>query len=202
MIAFVFDLQIGIRHMSPVFPFISIDAGWATVSLPGRLWRAVAWILVFVVIVTGLTITPHQLGFFNHLAGGTKRAWHWFSDSNQDWGQGGPSISRYLPRYEDRSFRFNPIEGKTTGWVCMSTSRLVGTTLEAREKTRWLREDVEIKKFVKPCWAIFKIPDDYWGQKDETERTPMPNAGTSADEDVSTSSSEHLVDPEPSEQPQ
>ena len=171
MIAFVFDLQIGVRHISPVFPFLAIAAAWATVSLPGQLWRGAAWALVACVVIVGVSVTPNQLGYFNQLAGGPAGGWHWFADSNQDWGQGGPAIGRYMAK-TGKVFNFDPVEGKTTGWVCITTNGLVGLNPEQREKMRWLREGFKVRKFVEPSWVIFKIPKDYW--KKQHAKTPEP----------------------------
>lgn len=172
MIAFVFDLQIGVRHIAPVFPFLAIAAAWATVASSGWPWRVAAWGLVAATIFAGVDIAPNQLGYFNQLAGGPAGGWHWFNDSNQDWGQGGPAINRYITR-KGRYYEFDPIDGKTTGGVCVTTNGLVGINTRQHEKMRWLRDGFEVKKFVEPCWVIFEIDKDHWEKHPVQAGEPM-----------------------------
>ncbi len=150
-------MQIGIRHALAVFPFILLAGAWAVSAARRRWQRAVALLLAAGVIATGICSTPHQLAYFNELAGGPAGAWRWFNDSNQDWGQGTPYIGRYIDAHRDRRFTFDPPIG-TTGWVIVSTNMLTGVSRAQHEQFRWLREGPRRKEFVPPYWHVYRLP--------------------------------------------
>lgn len=157
-------IQIGVRHIFPVFPVLLLAAAWATSVLQPMIWRISTILLVILCVGTGIVLTPHQLAYFNSLAGGTADAWMWYSDSNQDWGQGQWHIERFQRR-EKITLHFDPIEGVTTGLIAVSTNQLVGVSPKLHDSRRWLREGFRRERFVLPYWHIYRIPDDYWRRK-------------------------------------
>jgi 4-amino-4-deoxy-L-arabinose transferase-like glycosyltransferase len=81
------NLNIGLRHLLPIYPALivvaSASAAWAT-SRAGRIavllsasWMAVTAFLAF----------PFFLGYFNEAAGGWRNGHRWLADSNLDWNQ-------------------------------------------------------------------------------------------------------------------
>lgn len=82
--------NIGIRHMLPVYPLLALAgaalfarARWKAPS------RAVAWLLAALPLLSAAEIArihPHELSYFNPLAGGPERGRRILSDSNVDWG--------------------------------------------------------------------------------------------------------------------
>ena len=81
-------LNIGLRHLLPIYPFCILLAAAAAAALfssgRGRAVLAVAaalWVLEF-----GRAY-PHNLVFFNQLVGGPANGHHYLVDSNLDWGQ-------------------------------------------------------------------------------------------------------------------
>ena len=84
-------LQIGHRHLLPIYPFLFVAAGEAAAALArlaraegrvarrrrSRLWYAGGTLLQH----------PHHLAYFNELAGGPANGWRLLVDSNLDWGQ-------------------------------------------------------------------------------------------------------------------
>jgi hypothetical protein len=77
--------QLGLRHILPVLPALGVAAALAIVELPARLPFKVA--LVGLLAFAGLRYHPFELSYFNELAGGPEQGWHYFVDSNLDWGQ-------------------------------------------------------------------------------------------------------------------
>jgi hypothetical protein len=82
--------NIGIRHMLPVYPFLAL-AG-AALFARAR-WRvrspATVWLLAALPLLSAVEIArihPHELSYFNPLAGGPERGRRILSDSNVDWG--------------------------------------------------------------------------------------------------------------------
>ncbi len=89
-------LNIGVRHLLPLYPVLYLLAG-AVVWLPRRRWGAV----VLAILLAGhaaasLSIRPHYLAYFNPLLGGPEHGYEHFVDSSLDWGQDLPGLKRWL----------------------------------------------------------------------------------------------------------
>ena len=82
-------MNIGHRHLLPIYPFLFVGAGAAAAraieASRGRRWTVVALALWYAVSV--LHVHPHYLGYFNEVAGGPSQGWRYLVDSNVDWGQ-------------------------------------------------------------------------------------------------------------------
>ena len=92
-------INIGHRHLLPVYPLIYILAGACGVYLKpgGKRWQALlvaAALLWFV--AESLFIRPDYLAYFNAIAGGPDNAWRHLVDSSLDWGQDLPALQRWL----------------------------------------------------------------------------------------------------------
>jgi len=90
-------VNIGLRHILPVYPFLFVLASrLATVRLQRE------WALQFVIIstiftaISSLRITPHQLAYFNEFVGGPDQGYRYLSDSNIDWGQDLRGLKKYM----------------------------------------------------------------------------------------------------------
>jgi len=171
--------RIGVRHVLVVFPMLFLAAAWGATAFPSRWWRCTGAALVVAFAIQGLSAAPHQLAYFNAVAGGPEGAWRWFADSNQDWGQCWSFIHRYMDRTGHR-LEFEPKEGETVGWVGLSTNMLVGLTRESREEIRWLREGFQRRQFIHPCWHLYKIPGDYWKRRDRNPGEEEPKGESPA----------------------
>ena len=98
LVAVVSTLNIGIRHILPVYPFLIILAGWAAAELI-RAKRKLAYAVVFVLafgIFSSLRVFPVYLAYSNELWGGPANTYKYLSDSNADWGQQLKSVKQYL----------------------------------------------------------------------------------------------------------
>jgi hypothetical protein len=83
-------LQIGHRHLLPIYPFLFLAAGEAAAALAA--WRAPrgAWLAGALALwYAGGTLSqhPYYLAYFNELDGGPRNGWRLLVDSNLDWGQ-------------------------------------------------------------------------------------------------------------------
>lgn len=88
-ISLVSDINIGIRHILPIFPVIAIFVG---VILGGIIENIKTRLIVGVVIILMLTAEtfyayPYYIPFFNILGGGSENGYKLVADSNVDWGQ-------------------------------------------------------------------------------------------------------------------
>ncbi|MEO8190366.1 MAG: glycosyltransferase family 39 protein [Acidobacteriota bacterium] len=81
--------NIGIRHMLPVYPFLALAAAGALARARRRGSRLATAALVVLPLLSAaelLRIHPHELSYFNALAGGPEGGRRILSDSNIDWG--------------------------------------------------------------------------------------------------------------------
>ena len=86
-------MNLGIRHVMPIYPLLALLAGYAAVSIRRR-W-IVAILLAWQLVATTLA-HPNYLGWTNELASGHPE---WISlDSNLDWGQDALPLARTCRR--------------------------------------------------------------------------------------------------------
>jgi hypothetical protein len=86
-------LQLGLRLVLPVFPFLAMFAGKAA-SVAGRR-PTTAWLPVAAIacLAGNAVLTfPHYLSHFNRWVGGPDNGLRYLSDSNIDWGQDLPFL--------------------------------------------------------------------------------------------------------------
>ncbi|MEO8596403.1 MAG: glycosyltransferase family 39 protein [Candidatus Solibacter sp.] len=93
-------LNIGMRHILPVYPFLYVGlAAWLSQS---KSWRAPVIVLAGVValqMAECARIAPDYLAFFNEAAGGPGRGPEYLVDSNIDWGQDVKKLGLWLDRH-------------------------------------------------------------------------------------------------------
>jgi 4-amino-4-deoxy-L-arabinose transferase-like glycosyltransferase len=97
-VALFSHLNIGHRHLLPMYPALFIAIGVAIAQLgtfPHLRQLAMATLIAVQPLEAGLTF-PHYLAYFNPLAGGPKNGWRLLVDSSLDWGQGLPSLKQWL----------------------------------------------------------------------------------------------------------
>ena len=84
-------LNIGLRHLSPVYPFLMIGVALLAAYVWRTLPRRVALpALLAALVLLCIEVLPHRLQyiqFFNLAAGGSRGGLRILSDSNLDWGQ-------------------------------------------------------------------------------------------------------------------
>ena len=98
LIAIVSRMNIGVRHILPVYAFLAVLIGgavWALVQRQ-RSWAYVAGALLAYQAFTGLRAYPAYIPYANEFWGGPSQTWHLLSDSNADWGQQLKATKRYL----------------------------------------------------------------------------------------------------------
>jgi hypothetical protein len=96
-------LNLGVRHILPVFPFLILIAAAAASALLGRRGRpsAVAGaVLLAAHAATSLHAFPNYLPYSNEAVGGPARTYRVMGDSNADWGQGLLQVSDYLREHD------------------------------------------------------------------------------------------------------
>jgi len=82
-------MNIGHRHLLPIYPFLFALAG-AAAARAAKAGRARRWVVMGLGLwyaVSVVHVHPHYLGYFNEAVGGPSQGWKYLVDSNVDWGQ-------------------------------------------------------------------------------------------------------------------
>ncbi len=143
------SLNIGVRHLLPVFPFTIMLISAGIISWLGsnrsKLKYSALLLLIFWQIISVSSVYPHYLSYFNEIAGGADNGYQFVVDSNYDWGQdlkrlakfveenkiskikvdyfGGGDVKYYLDARWDK---FDPKSGPQKGWLAISATLLQG----------------------------------------------------------------------------
>jgi len=110
VMSFGTDIDLGLRYVLPIFPYIFISAGrvvlWsAGMASKGKrlVARCVVGSCLCATVLATLTIHPHYLAYFNWASGGAENGSEHLIDSNLDWGQDLVNLKRWIkedPRRE------------------------------------------------------------------------------------------------------
>ena len=91
-------MNIGVRHVLPMFPFLILVAAAAASSL-ARSSRLGAYAVAALLVMHGVSSLhayPNYLTYSNEVAGGPSKTYRIMADANVDWGQGLKQAARYL----------------------------------------------------------------------------------------------------------
>ena len=92
-------LNIGARHILPIYPFVLLLAGFAVEELcvEGRkMFRGLLVALCLLAVLEFALVCPHYLAFFNQFAGGPREGHKYLVDSSLDWGQDLKGLKRWM----------------------------------------------------------------------------------------------------------
>lgn len=94
------SLNIGVRHIFPIYPFLFVGAaGLVRIRFWGwrhKLWRTVSLGLLIVYAASSLRAFPLYTAYFSELVGGAANGSRYLVDSNLDWGQDLKRLQQYL----------------------------------------------------------------------------------------------------------
>jgi len=94
-------LNLGVRHILPIYPFcivLAAAAGWHFAARSRLAALGVAALLVFAA-TSSLHSYPDYLAYSNEAFGGPSNTYRVVTDSNADWGQGLKWVKSYLDRH-------------------------------------------------------------------------------------------------------
>jgi hypothetical protein len=145
-------INIGVRHILPLYPFFAIVASSTVVLLAGSSTRVlIAACLAAIALTSSVIAHPDYLPYFNSFAG--SRPYEIFTDSNFDWGQDLFRVAPEMRRRHLRSLRLvyagnaNPFEAGIPGIDAVDPFRYTDGWIAISEmlyrsngpKFRWLR---------------------------------------------------------------
>ncbi|HKB08510.1 MAG TPA: glycosyltransferase family 39 protein [Candidatus Polarisedimenticolia bacterium] len=125
LITCVWRVNIGLRHILPIYPFLYLSAGrlamrpgtgapaprrWPAALAAGGIVACLIWN-----VLSAWRITPYQLAYFNELIGGPANGHLHLLDSNLDWGQASKALRRYVES-ENLPIIYCAFSGNTDPW--------------------------------------------------------------------------------------
>ncbi|MGH9786888.1 MAG: ArnT family glycosyltransferase, partial [Terriglobia bacterium] len=99
------NMNIGVRHLLPVFPFTYVLVAnqivlfcHRTETRPVARWGVRLGLAALLAwqAVTVLRVHPSYLAYFNEIAGGPEGGWRYVNDSNLDWGQDVKRLAQFV----------------------------------------------------------------------------------------------------------
>jgi hypothetical protein len=106
-VAMMSGMNIGARHLLPMYAFVIIFAAAGTVALAGmngrinRRWAVVCSVLIAASIVSSLLVFPNEIAYANEAWGGPKNVHNLLSDANVDWAQQLFQVKQWQDRHPD-----------------------------------------------------------------------------------------------------
>lgn len=115
LVAVTSHLNLGVRHLLPIYPFLYVLAGSLVLELDR--WRRTTRIVALLAMLGAIavssrivffpahglkwqTVAPHYLAYFNELAGGPANGFKELVDSNLDWGQDLKNLKLWLEAHD------------------------------------------------------------------------------------------------------
>ena len=99
------NLNIGLRHVLPVYPLVFVAIGWATAAAWRRRPRGTRAVVIGLAVALGVETAvafPQYISFFNVPSAAKGRGgYDLLGDSNLDWGQSLPALARWQRRHGD-----------------------------------------------------------------------------------------------------
>jgi len=169
------NLNIGLRHLFPIFPFIYIliakkvhDFFKEYESHKLLFSKYLLTLLLVWIIAEPIVNYPYYLSYFNEFAGGPKNGYNYATDSNADWGQDLKRFKKFLDQHpEIDKIRLNYFGGGNptyylgdkfidwwdskrpieAGWYAVSVNQLQGSVYDTR-----LNDDGSMKKPDDESW--------------------------------------------------
>jgi 4-amino-4-deoxy-L-arabinose transferase-like glycosyltransferase len=107
-VAMMSGMNIGVRHLLPMYAFAIIFAAEATVTLAGkdRRWAVLCSALIAAHIVSSVLVFPNEIAYANEAWGGPKNVHNLLSDANVDWGQQLFQVKQWQDRHPDQECWF------------------------------------------------------------------------------------------------
>jgi hypothetical protein len=99
-VAMMSGINIGLRHILPIYPFVLLIGAAAAKELIHRrlVGRGILAALILLSTAEFASVYPFPLTFFNQLVGGPQNGFRYLSDSNLAWGQNLKALKQWMDR--------------------------------------------------------------------------------------------------------
>lgn len=102
LVAMTSHLNIGARHILPVWVFLCVFAAggaWAWTA-SSRRWGYVVVLLLFLHVASSVLVYPNYMAYSNELWGGPSKTYKYLTDSNTDWAQQLVAVKKYTDEHD------------------------------------------------------------------------------------------------------
>ena len=163
--AMISRVNIGLRHILTIYPFLFILGGYGATKLWPASWgKVIIAICAAAYLAQAVFIAPHHLSYFNVLAGGPKNGHKYLIDSNFDWGQNDHFLRRYIQSKEIR-YKINPDAfSPTTGHILVNANALYGIINRGPEAYSWLKTFEPVNQ-IAYTWFEYYVPEGAYSQR-------------------------------------
>jgi 4-amino-4-deoxy-L-arabinose transferase-like glycosyltransferase len=100
-VAMTSSLNIGLRHILPIYPFVIVVAVWGATALVDSTSKhgpRICAALLAGGLLEFASVYPNNLAFFNRAVGGPSNGFRYLADSNIDWGQDLKPLKGWMDR--------------------------------------------------------------------------------------------------------
>jgi 4-amino-4-deoxy-L-arabinose transferase-like glycosyltransferase len=164
--------DIGIRHLLPMFPMLSVIIGVET-ARAGRRVQIASVLLAASLAAVVIFACPFYIQYFNAFAGGSKNGYKYLLDSNLDWGQDVKRLKQFLNEQHIEHVYINHFRSLAAveyyniphtfvdagrareihkGYLVVSATRLM------RPEWTWLRQQHKPVAQIAYTLFVFKLP--------------------------------------------
>jgi hypothetical protein len=172
--ALVAHINIGVRHVLPLYPFLLLYAGAIAEWARGWRWtKLVMGILLILQVADIARYAPDYLSYFTVLVK-PANTWQLLSDSNNDWGQGMIALRQYQAQHPDEAMHLAYVgevdpalygihytrlneDDRPSGTVVVSATHLSGQLLKNHFAYRWLLQ-YPVKIILNHTLYVFDVP--------------------------------------------
>jgi chromate transport protein ChrA len=107
-VAMMSGMNIGARHLLPMYAFVIIFAAAAAATLAGmnRRWMILCSVLIVAHIASSLLVFPNELAYANEASGGPGNLHNLLSDASVDWAQQLYQVKHWQDRNPDQECWF------------------------------------------------------------------------------------------------
>jgi hypothetical protein len=165
IIACTSNVNIGHRHILPVYPFLFVLAAAVFASLRPRAAVILGTLLIPLQALGAWRSSPETLAYFNELVGGSDRGYHYLTDSNVDWGQGLRELSRFLREGEVGAVYLSYFGSADPTYEGMDVVHVGSFTFAPREDTATL-EDIQAEERCLFAISVTNFQHTYYQSKD------------------------------------
>jgi hypothetical protein len=190
-------INIGVRHVLPLYPFLLLYVGALIEWVRGMNWdwrkARIAFVLLLVAQAADIArYAPDYISYFTVLVKPAD-TWQMLSISNTDWGQGFVALRRFQAEHPNKSIHLAYVgevdpafygiryirlkeEDRPTGLVVVSATHLSGELLKNHYAYRWLLQ-YPLKTILNHSLYVFEVP-----QKAADQNAPqeLPQANNQA----------------------
>ncbi len=122
------NLNIGLRHVFPVYPFVFMAIGSLTTLPLGRFSRWRNPVIIGIIVISAAVAWrawPNTISYFNALAGGSGNGQRYLLDSNLDWGQDVWRLRYWLDRQRFSAVRMSVYTSIPLGKIFPGTQPMI-----------------------------------------------------------------------------